>query len=284
MAAICACAFVAVVAGCTSYRGYPAYPIKSAEAVKKYLPYFTDDVLAEMRTKATEEDRTRYRDEVIDAQLLVFDRNYDDFIQSLGIEKNAEEIATDAVTISLAGAGSLLKPASTKSILAAVSGGVTGIKGSVDKNLFYQKTIVVVVSEMDSQRQTVLAAIRKGQTADTAHYSLGAALVDLNAYYRAGSLENAINALSQTAGSQAAVANSEIKASLSVKFGQDANTGLIRKAWKPDGSTVSADNQARILASIAKFDATKPDLVAVLNGGDTYKKLRAEIVEDLSLK
>jgi hypothetical protein len=281
----CSFGFIALAfVGCTTYQGYPDYPVNTTEAVRNYLPYFTDNVLQTIASKTVEADRVEYRDEVINAQLLVFDRTYDDFIKSLGIEKNTEEIATDAATIGLAGAGSLMTPATTKSILAAVSGGITGVKGSVDKNLFYQKTIEVVISEMDAQRAIALAAIRKGQTTDTTHYSISAALVDLNSYYRAGSLENAINALSQTAGTQAAQAKSEVAASLTVKFGQDANTSLIRKYWKPDGTTVDSADQTKLNASIAKFDQTTPDIVSVIDGGDTYKDLRAKVVKDLALK
>jgi hypothetical protein len=108
--------------------------------------------------------------------------------------------------------------------------------------------------------------------------------VDLNSYYRAGSLQDAINALSQTAGSQASTAKSEVKASLTAKFGQDANTDLIRKFWMPDGTTTNTDNAAKINASIAKFDPNLPPIPLVLHGGDTYKDLRASVVKDLSLK
>ena len=44
-----------------------------------------------------------------------------------------------------------------KSILSGVVAGIAGIKGTVDKNLFFQRTIAVLIAQMDAERKTVLA-------------------------------------------------------------------------------------------------------------------------------
>ncbi len=68
-----------------------------------------------------------------------------------------------------------------------------------------------------------------------------------------------------------------------MKYGADPNMALIRKYWKPDSKAVDADHEAKLKASIEKLDPGKPVISLVLYG-DQYRELRAEIVDDLSLK
>jgi hypothetical protein len=267
--------------GCESFREYPKYPVKSSDEVAVYLHYFSDDVLLKAEATPTQQ----YRDEVINGRLHVLDRMYDDFIQAIGSEKNAEEIGTDSATVALSGTATLIKAASVKSILSGAVTGIAGIKGTVDKNLFFQKTIAVLIAQMDAERKTVLAQIRTGQNQNTTQYPLSAALVDLDAYYRAGSLESAINALGASAQAQGAKADANIAQQLTMKYGPDANSKLLRAFWKPDGKTIDTDNQTKIQAAMKSEGDTDTSITDLMNSSDAKViGLRAAIVKDLSLK
>src|SRR5271165_341482 len=98
-AGLCLFAF----AGCESFREYPKYPVKSSDEIAAYLHYYTDNVVLTAATDTTQ----KYRDEVIDGRLHVLNRMYDDFIQAIGSEKNAEEIGTDSATVALSGVATL---------------------------------------------------------------------------------------------------------------------------------------------------------------------------------
>jgi hypothetical protein len=274
-----------LMTGCESFRGYPRYPVSTSSEINTYLHYFNDDVLATFDSTTPESKRVDYRDQVIDARLHVFDRMYDDFIESIGAEKNGEEMGSDAATVALTGTATLIGAASVKSILSGAATGLAGLKGTVDKNLFYQKTINVLISQMDAQRKTVLATIRTGQNQNSSQYPLSAALVDLDAYYRAGSLESAINALSAAAQAQGAKADQTIVQQLSLKFGPDANSKLLRTFWKPDGTNINTANQTKMQAAMKTEGDTDTSISDLMYSSDSKAvALRTAIVKDLALK
>lgn len=231
-------------------------------------------------------ETNRYRDQVINGRLHVLDRMYDDFIKAIGGEKNGEEIGTDTATIALTSTATLIGPASVKTILSGVATGIAGVKGTVDKNLFFQKTISVLIAQMDAQRKTVLLQIRTGQNQSTTQYPLSAALVDIDAYYRAGSLESAINALAAAAQSQGTKADDSIKQQLSMKYGPDSNSKLILAYWKPKG-VIDTTNQSTLEAKITAIQPPLPDtsITGLLyHSDDATVAARASIIKDLNLK
>lgn len=68
--------------------------------------------------------------------------------------------------IGLGAATGVVGGATIKSILSVVAGGLTGAKGIVDKDIFYSKTMPVLLLQMEAQRKVQLVKIRTGIRAD----------------------------------------------------------------------------------------------------------------------
>ena len=110
-------------------------------------------------------------------------------------------IGADWAVLGLNAVASVVGGAGTKAALAATSGGIVGAKGSVDKNLFYEKTMSVLLAEMRASRRAVMVRIRKGLTLSTRDYALTAALADISEYFSSGSIPGATAAVSANTGS-----------------------------------------------------------------------------------
>jgi hypothetical protein len=67
----------------------------------------------------------------------------------------------------------------TKSILGAVSGGITGTKGIIDKNVFYSKKMPMMLSQMGAQRKTQFVKIRTGVKSSADEDPVSEALIDI---------------------------------------------------------------------------------------------------------
>ncbi len=231
-------AFVAARCGTTA-TGYPAQSGYTAADLHALDQYFAPDVLATYHTKDSSPDEQRqYRDVVINSRIRAIDLRYTAFEQALTRDMAAINVGTDWAVIGLSAAGAIVGSATTKSILAAISGGLTGAKGSIDKNVFYNKTLPVLFTQMDALRRTALVTIRTGMQASTTEYPLEQALLDVADYYNAGTIPRALTGITAAAGAQ----SSEKTQQLEDIYKSDAATSQLRAFWKPDGHTKDPDN------------------------------------------
>src|SRR5437899_1909788 len=94
--------------------------------------------------------------------------------------------------------------------LAASSAGIIGVKGAIDADLFYQKTMPALVAQMDAQRRTVLANILQGLSQGLDLYPLQQGLRDVDSYYAAGTIPGAISGVVTDAGAKSEEADIKI--------------------------------------------------------------------------
>ena len=114
--------------------------------------------------------------------------------------------------LGLSGAGAVLVPATTKGILAAISGFVTGGKASIDKNLLFDKTVLVMLGRMDALRKAALVTVQTGlKSTEWKSYPLSEALVDVEAYYAAGTIPSAINNINADTGEKLKKSEGELR-------------------------------------------------------------------------
>ncbi|MCG8624915.1 MAG: CotH kinase family protein, partial [Proteobacteria bacterium] len=90
-------------------------------------------------------------------------------------------------------------PESTKTILSLVSGGVTSTKVAINKNYFYEQTLLALVQQMKAERRKVAIDLIKGTSQTIAQYPLAAAIHDLQRYHFAGRIEGAIAGIQKDA-------------------------------------------------------------------------------------
>ncbi len=190
--------------------------------------------------------------------------------------------------IGVSGAGAVVGPAGTKSILAAISGGITGSKQSVDKHLYYEKTMPAMMAQMEAGRRTARVRIEQGLASDVQTYPLGLALLDLDAYYEAGTLPAAVRGIVQVAGNAIQKADEELSSFRSDRYIQDAAGEALRTFWKPDGKTPNEENQKKIESWI-KNDAWMKEhgftdvSILLFMRGATFAEARLRAARDLGL-
>ena len=222
--------------GCSTFSGYPQKNGDSkAELQELQRLYYGPDILSKYETLAPgSSERLAYRNNVINGRILAIDDNYQDFIRQFASFENGSNLAIDAVVLGTSGAAALSPTVSSARVLAAIAAGFAGLRGSIDKNLFYQKTWPVLVSQMDALRLAELVKIRTGLQLSDDRYPLTEGLVDLQGYYMAGTLPGAISGIATSSGDTSAQANDELK-NLKGTYSFTADSTILRNFWKPNG-------------------------------------------------
>jgi hypothetical protein len=100
--------------------------------------------------------------------------------------------------------------AATKAALGAASTGIIGANAAINKDLYYQKTIPALLTQMEANRLKAKLPIAQGLTQPDSKYSLLKAYIDLDAYKDAGSMPAAISSITQSAANDKQLAQNNI--------------------------------------------------------------------------
>ena len=265
--------------GCVSAQGYPDRSSDLQSDLKMLETYHQPDLL---QRYAAATNKRELRDEVVNGRILAIDLHFAKFAQGLSRENNWTNLGLDWTILGLGGAGAIVADTGTKGVLAAFSGGLTGAKGSVDKNLFFNKTMPVILSQMEAKRKTVLVNIRTKMALDESKYPLTEALIDLEDYYSAGTIPGAIISLTAESGEMANEAEEKLNEVTEGKFLDDKAGRAIRAFWKPDGKTIDPDNQEKLLQWM-KDNRLESVSIPFFTRDAGFKEERLHAVEDLDL-
>ena len=173
LALVCA---VSTLNGCAALRNYPERSNDVGVEIKALQPYF------DPTTIKTGGDSMAWRNEVVNSQILAIDLQFTEFEQSLARGNVGANTVVDMTVIGLGAATGVVGGAATKSILGVISCGITGAKGIVDKDVFYSKTMPVLLAQMEAQRKVQLVKIRTGLGVDASRYSLSEAIIDVDGH------------------------------------------------------------------------------------------------------
>jgi hypothetical protein len=180
--------------GCAALKNYPDRSNDVNADLHTLQQYFDPAIIKQGGNS------TAWRNEVVNSQIRAIDLQFTSFEQALARETVGVNTAVDMAVIGLGAATGVVGGATTKSILGVVSGGLTGAKGIVDKDIFYSKTMPVLLSQMEAQRKVQLVKIRTGLTVDANRYPLSEALIDVEEYYKAGSIPGALQGIIEQSG------------------------------------------------------------------------------------
>ena len=158
-----------------------------------------DQLVREYSNAETEAERKRARNKVIDTGMILMDAAYGEFIDALSAGMKGLNTASDVASITADAIATLIGPASTKAIFAAASAGIEASQSVVNRNYVYERTLPVLMTQMEAQRQSVAADLIKGSGMVTDAYPLAAALRDLERYYIAGTVDGALAGVSSGA-------------------------------------------------------------------------------------
>jgi hypothetical protein len=137
-------------------------------------------------------NRRSCRDKITYARMRYADLLYEQFRRRLFFGINGGNAAVDIAVLGLNSAGALVGGATTKAILAAISGGLVGTRGIVEKELLYHSAIQTLILKMDTDRAAVRVRITAALKNDDLTYPFEAAELDAGDYFRAGTLGNAL--------------------------------------------------------------------------------------------
>ncbi len=186
------------VSGCASVGGHPETVVTTEETIQSLKPYFEASKQQEYETAAEEQARQRIRNQIVYNQMRAIDTRFHDFSKSLGVENSLTHTGLDASTISLS-VWAALTGGSIGQNLAGIAGGLTGIKGSIDKNIYYEKTMPALVAAMKAERTRIRLVIDTGLKTDTKTYPLSRALLDVGDYYESGTFSGALASIVEKA-------------------------------------------------------------------------------------
>jgi hypothetical protein len=217
----------ALMTGCSSYRAFPKRAVSEAKELPPLVHYFTDDVMAKYRASGDEQGKRAYRAEVVMGRLRAVDLLFLKFEQAINAERNGAQIATDWAVLGLSGAGAATGGTAAKALYAAISGGLTGAKLSLDKALFYEKTMPVLLQAMQASRKAILVEIRQGLMSPLDAYPLFQALNDVDRYYEAGTLPGAVVAINSQTGQKNEKATAKLEQLVEFTYAANQDTAAL---------------------------------------------------------
>jgi hypothetical protein len=152
--------------------------------------------------------------------ILLVDLNYDHWEKLLYNKKAGFDLGTDAVVLGLGGATALTGTTEVANILGQITTGITGFKTSVDSDLLQKNAVPALVAKMRAARATQLLKMQVAMinTKDDkpvgptplSKYSVEQGLIDLNAYYNAGTFVSALQDITAKAAEEKKAADDKI--------------------------------------------------------------------------
>lgn len=182
--------------GCATFSGQPEPVITVQMSDEALADYRVPAILRKYGTLNGRAQRA-YRDEVVAVYVQAIDARFYQFRGNLNSEGKATNLGFDSLLVGLVGAAALAPTSAAD--LAIISTGVLGLRSSVDRNLFFDRTLPALLAAMDAERFRIRTAMAQHMAQDTAQYPLVAALVELQEYQQAGTLNSAIAAITSDA-------------------------------------------------------------------------------------
>lgn len=188
---------LATLGGCASFEGAPTRPEQSAGLQKADAAYH--DALSQYYAAGGAAQKQAVRNLFIESRVGLVDHHYASFRASLYAQRVGSAVGVDLATLGLNIAGVLTPGESAKTAMNALSGGLIGGKASVDKNVYFDRTLPALLSQMEAQRNTVRLRMLAGMDEPTSRYPMMQAAADLQEYYAAGTLAGAVSGITQQA-------------------------------------------------------------------------------------
>jgi hypothetical protein len=183
------------------------------------------------------------RNAFIAGRLTLYNLEYIKYIHNFTLDKAAVDSAFDITNLGIELSTTLVGRPYTKTVMGAASALLTGSRLSLTKNFLDDKTTAALVSQMNASRKVAVIPILAGMQQQPANYPLGAAIVDLQNYFEAGTPEGALQSVQTNAAQQAATADRAIAQYRTVSFTLDDGSTAIRKWLYPTATTKSPSGQ-----------------------------------------
>ena len=219
------------VTGCAGIDSAPPRFGTEANALKAADAYFYG--ILRRYLAAPPQKQKEIRNGFIETRAALVDQGYAGFRQTLYTQRVGMNVGVDLATLGLNAVGAVTGSVPAKTGLHALSGGLIGSKASIDKNVFFDRTMPALLAQMEAQRSTVRLRLLGGMMVGPDRYPLMQARADLEEYYVAGTLVGAIGSITTQAMVEQKVRADDLASRLPSK-------SLIEKRLKAQGFNVLA--------------------------------------------
>lgn len=179
---------------CATVRG-------SQDSVPQLVPRTLvpiSDAVTHYRGLTDESARFAYRNDFLRSYQSAIEANYGAFTDQLNSGDRGSALGLDLLVMGLTGATALVG-ASSVNELATITAIASGARSTVDKRLFFDRTLPAIIASMDAERATIQADIARKRILPTQQYSLDDAIDDLNRLQQAGRLDRALSRMTRVA-------------------------------------------------------------------------------------
>lgn len=147
------------------------------------------------------------RDQLIQQLLLLTDLYYQDYRESLYAMTSGTDFFGSALITGMNAASSIAGGEQFKTVIAAATTGFSGVKTEFNRSILRDKTLHAIFKQMDASRAAVNTRIQQSlkqsrTEGSQANYTVDEALRDVVAYYNAGTLVGALDAIEVNAAKQ----------------------------------------------------------------------------------
>jgi len=202
-------------------------------------------------TPPTPEQRNSY----ISLRMYAIDQNYTIYEKQLTHEAQETGLVASLVNLGLTGAGSVAPTAQVGKALSAAATGFTGASQAYDKDVLLAQSIQNLQTQMRADRNAKASIILTSMRCPVSSYNMGMVLSDLEEYYRAGTLPNALITITKTVGDAEQQAKGAKAAANPAAAIQQVGAARVDQAASIDTQPISSDgatNCASLAATIAK--------------------------------
>ena len=248
-----------LLAACDSIQGYPQDPDNSTAVIASFDPTWDADYSFSPDSEA----RRRYRDLIVLNRTRTYDIAFDNFERGLYGQGNSLAIAGSLATITMGAVGGVAGAAVTKAALNVASGAVTGAEGAISKELYYQRTLPALISQMEANRTNAKVSILAGIKQPDSNYPLVQAYVDLESLKAAGGIPLAISNVTQAASTNQQLANAELDKLRDVTFTSSSSISVIEAWLQTSGPVTAANLNLKKLVNWMNNDKIDPNLAKI---------------------
>jgi hypothetical protein len=254
------------MAGCAPLEGYPRDPENTADALARLAPDFDGTKEADYQAANTPEQRQRLRDAIVLGRIRAYDIEFDTFERELYGFGSSMSTAGDLIVLILSGLAATTGNAGTKSALAAASAGIVGAQGVIRSELFYQRTLPALLTQMEANRAIAKLVIIQGLARSDTDYPLWTAYLDLDSLKNSGSIPAAVANITQQASNTKEAAQAAITVERSQAFIAQVP---VRREIAAKVDLLSATQLIALAQAMQQFLPTRPAwLQQVIHGLD----------------
>jgi hypothetical protein len=194
--------------------------------------------------------RQDYRDYVAGLYMAAADANYAEFRNVLSSGQRNSAMGFDLASLLLTGGASVAGPSTAQNLSTAATI-MTGTRASVDRNLFFDRTIPAIIAAMDAERARARVDLIQRLRLNATEYPLTMFFADLHVFELAASLDRAVATVVRTSSQDRDEANEALdqalRACLLDDGGDDAMTELADAFGDEDFNRANIEIAAGVL-------------------------------------